>query len=165
MKSSLPGLCPALASWSQAGWSETRQRPPHHRPPTSRELDLWGETRRRPPPPSLPIPREIDRWSSTRHTRTPEIETPIEVCRITAHTLLEGLLGGARQDGIHCITVHPLLERVSGGVRPDITAHECVTSIVEHDERSGTWVSHRHAPRVLRPRARACAARAPKAGV
>jgi hypothetical protein len=49
-------LCPAHASWSQAGWSETRQRPPHHLPPASRELDRWGETRQRLPPPSLPIP-------------------------------------------------------------------------------------------------------------
>jgi len=69
---------------------------------------------------------QSDRWSETRHRRTPELETSIEVCRIPAHTLLESLTGGARQDCAHCITAHPFLERVTGGAKPDITAHPSV---------------------------------------
>ena len=56
-------------------------------------------------------------------TGTPRVLRQFGDCRITAHTLLASLLGGARQEGIHCITAHPILERVPGGVRPDITAH------------------------------------------
>ena len=76
--------------------------------------------------PAYPLLDSVTGSAGQDITGTPRVRRHFGVCRITAHTLRASLLGGARQEGIHCITAHPLLEGVPGGVRPDITAHPSV---------------------------------------
>jgi len=76
--------------------------------------------------PAYPLLESVTGSAGQDITGTPRVRRHFGVCRITAHTLRASLLGGARQEGIHCITAHPLLEGVPGGVRPDITAHPSV---------------------------------------
>ena len=76
--------------------------------------------------PAYPLLESVTGGACQDITGTPRVRRHFGVGRITAHTLRASLLGGARQEGMHCITAHPLLERVPGGVRPDITAHQSV---------------------------------------
>ena len=68
-----------------------------------------------------------NRAINTKISAGPGLVTPTQVLnsviRLGLASPRDRDLGGARQDGIHCITAHPLLKRVPGGARPDITAH------------------------------------------